>query len=97
MRLNRKRHPPEDVVAKRFRHGQSATLVHGSECHLCDPMYGVPLPPSPSDLPLRDRPGHQISDFSPNSPDRALRFTAIRASERSWGRVALPAPSGPLP
>ena len=97
MRLNRKRHPPEDVVAKRFRHGQSATLVHGSECHLCDPMYGVPLPPSPSDLPLRDRPGHQISDFPPNSPDRALRFTAIRASERFRGRVAVPALSGPLP
>ena len=33
----------------------------------------------------------------PTSPDHALRFTAIRASERFRGRVALPAPSGPLP
>jgi hypothetical protein len=54
-------------------------------------------PPSPSDPPRCDRPSRQISDFPPNSPDRALRFTAIRASERFRGRVALPALSGPLP
>ena len=54
-------------------------------------------PPSPSDPPRCDRPSRQISDFPPISPDRALRFTAIRASERVRGRVALPALSGPLP
>ena len=54
-------------------------------------------PPSPSDPPRCDRPTRQISDFSPNSPDHALPFTAIRASERFQGRVALPALSGPLP
>jgi hypothetical protein len=54
-------------------------------------------PPSTSDPPRRDRPGRQISDFSPNYPDHALRFTAIRASERFRGRVAVPALSGPLP
>jgi hypothetical protein len=32
-----------------------------------------------------------------NSPDHALRFTAIRAAERFQGRVACPALSGPLP
>ena len=52
---------------------------------------------SPLHPPRRDRPTRQISDFSPNSPDHALRFTAIRASERFRGRVALPALSGPLP
>jgi hypothetical protein len=57
----------------------------------------VPSPPSTSDPPRRDRPTRQISDFPPNSPDHALRFTAIRASERFRGRVAPPAPSGPLP
>lgn len=57
----------------------------------------APSPPSPSDPPRRDRPTRQISDFSPNSPDHALRFTAIRASERFRGRVALPALSCPLP
>ncbi len=57
----------------------------------------APSPPSPSDPPRRDRPTRQISDFPPNSPDRALRFTAIRASERFRGRVAFPALSGPLP
>ena len=56
-----------------------------------------PSPPSPSDPPRCDRPSRQISELSPNSPDRALRFTAIRASERFRGRVALPALSGPLP
>ena len=40
---------------------------------------------SPLHPPRRDRPTRQISDFSPNSPDHALRFTAIRASERFWG------------
>ena len=54
-------------------------------------------PPSPSDPPRRDRPSRQISDCPPNSPDRALRFTVIRASERFRGRVALSALSGPLP
>jgi hypothetical protein len=57
----------------------------------------VPSPPSPSDPPRCDRPSRQISDFSPIYPDHALRFTAIRASERFRGRVALPALSGPLP
>jgi hypothetical protein len=38
-----------------------------------------------------------ISDSPPNSPDHALWFTAIRASERFRGRVALSALSGPLP
>ena len=52
---------------------------------------------SPSDAPRCDRPSCQISEFSPNSPDHALPFTAIRASERFRGRVALPALSGPLP
>ena len=60
-------------------------------------LRGNSSPPSPSDPPRCDRPTRQISDFSPNSPDHALRFTAIRASERFRGRVALPAPSGPLP
>jgi len=53
----------------------------------------VPSSPSPSDPPRCDRPKGQISDFSPNSPDHALPFTAIRASERFRGRVALPARS----
>jgi hypothetical protein len=56
-----------------------------------------PPPYWPSDPPRRDRPTRQISDCPPNSPDHALRFTAIRASERSWGMVAFPALSGPLP
>ena len=42
-------------------------------------------PPSPSVPPRCDQPTHRISNVSPNSPDRALRFTAIRASERFWG------------
>ena len=37
------------------------------------------------------------SGRGPNYPDHALRFTAIRASERFRGRVALSALSGPLP
>ena len=57
----------------------------------------APSPSSPSEPPRRDRPTRQIPELSPNSPDRALRFTAIRASERFRGRVALPALSGPLP
>lgn len=60
-------------------------------------LRGNSSPPSPSDPPRRDWPTRQISDFPPNSPDHALRFTAIRASERFRGRVALPALSGPLP
>lgn len=51
----------------------------GTECHLCDWMYGVPSPPSPSDQPRCDRPTRPISDFSPDYPDHALWFTAIRA------------------
>ena len=42
-------------------------------------------PPSPSVPPRCDQPTHRISDVSPNSPDRALRFTAIQASERFRG------------
>ena len=56
----------------------------------------APSPPSPSDPPRRDRPTRQISELSPIYPDHALPFTAIRASERFRGRVALPALSGPL-
>ena len=95
---NRKRHRPEEVVAKR--------PPSRAECQPCA-RYGVsPIrrdvrcsitPPSPSDPPRCDRPSRQISDFSPNYPDHALRFTAIRASERFRGRVALSALSGPLP
>ena len=57
----------------------------------------LPSPLSPSGPPRRDRPTRPISDFSPDYPDHALPFTAIRASERFRGRVALPALSCPLP
>jgi hypothetical protein len=59
-------------------------------------LRGNSSPPSPSDPPRCDRPSRQISDFPPNSADHALRFTAIRASERFRGRVALAADLTPL-
>ena len=55
------------------------------------------MPPQALAPPRCDRSIRQICDISPNSPDHALRFTAIRASERFHGREPRPALSDPLP
>ena len=62
---------------------------------MCDSMYGVPSPLTPSDPPRCDRPICQILNILFNSPDRALRFTADRAfvGQGAASGAARPAPA----